>query len=88
MQAAEDPKRKAKHIKDLWATLKLLRVSPQDRGFGPAERQLVEDILSGAKPIHEKQRLGFEAPWSVWNRCCCLLVDNGQPACGVLRYPG
>lgn len=57
-----------KLIKDLWATLKLLRVSPQDHEFGPEERRVVEEILSGSRKIHEKQRQGFEAPWALLNR--------------------
>ena len=70
LQAAEDPKKKVKHIKDLWATLKLLRISPQDQNFGPDERRVVEEILSASTKVHEKQRQGFEEPWALLNRCC------------------
>ena len=57
-----------KHIKDLWSALKLLRVTPQDHSFGAEERRIVEEVLSGSRKIHEKQRQGFEAPWSLLNR--------------------
>ena len=68
LQAAEDPKKKVKAIKDLWSTLKLLRLTPQDHSFGAEERRVVEEVLSGSRNIHEKQRQGFEAPWSLLNR--------------------
>ena len=89
-QTAEDPKKKVKHIKDLWATLKLLRVTPQDHSFGPDERQVVEEILSGSRDVHEKQRQGFEAPWTLLNRCCpsmalhVLPIDSTAHDCSVL----
>ena len=68
LQAAEDPKKKVKAIKDLWSTLKLLRLTPQEHSFGAEERRVVEEVLSGSRNIHEKQRQGFEAPWSLLNR--------------------
>ena len=68
LQAAEDPKKKVKAIKDLWSTLKLLRLTPQDHSFGAEERRVVEEVLSGSRNIHEKQQQGFEAPWSLLNR--------------------
>ena len=61
-----------KHIKDLWSTLKLLRVGPQDHEFGPDERQVVEEILSDSRNVHEKQRQGFEASWALLNRYCLV----------------
>lgn len=74
LQAAEDPKKKAASIKNLWATLKQLKVGPQDHTFGPDERRAVEDILSGSRNVHEKQRQGFEAAWALLNRCFPFLL--------------
>ena len=71
-----------KHIKDVWATLKLLRISPQDHSFGPDELRVVEEILSASTKVHEKQRQGFEEPWTLLNRCCpatACTPNNGNP---------
>ena len=79
LQAAEDPKKKAASIKNVWATLKQLKVGPQDHTFGPEERQVVEELLSGSRNVHERQRQGFEAAWAVFNRCCPFTAC--QPHC-------
>ncbi|CAL5227811.1 g10837 [Coccomyxa viridis] len=76
LQAAEDPKKKAASIKNLWATLKQLKVGPQDHTFGPDERRVVEDILSGSRNVHEKQRQGFEAAWALLNRADASDADK------------
>ena len=74
LQAAEDPKKKVKQIKDVWAALKPLKITPEDHTLGPEERQLVEDILSGSRHVHEKQLQGFQALWAVLNRFCPFTV--------------
>ena len=59
-----------KQIKNVWAALKPLKKGPEDHTFGPEERQMVEEISSGSRYVHEKQLQGFEALWAGLNRCC------------------
>ncbi len=70
-----------KHIKEVWAALKPLKITPNDYTFGPEESQLVEDRLSGSRPVHEKQLQGFQALWALLNRCCPSMAPSLSAVC-------
>ena len=60
----KDQKKLKSDAKELWKLLKQFKVTPSNGDCGPAERALVEGILSGGVPLNPKLVQDISSRWN------------------------
>lgn len=58
--------------KEVWKVLRKLKVTQSDLSLGQQELDMVQSVISGGTPVHEKLAGDVAARWKAYQRCASI----------------